>query len=396
MTEVRIEQTQSVIDGREGFRLHAEWGHVAAVLGGGHICEMVKATHPELNPFWRPPWKTIDPERYGPEKRETEYGSLPDGPLMAGIAGHSISFDSFGPPSAEETAAGLSTHGEAPALRWQILNELSGERPGVAYGVELPVAQIALRRELRVDPAHPVVYCMERARNLSRADRPICWNEHVTIGPPFLECGSTLVDMPATLGRVNPASYSDQMFLTPDADFRWPSAPLERGGMHNLRTTPDGRFARYTAQLLDPARELGYVAVSNPRAGLILVCLFQRRDFPWVGNWEERFYRASAPWGGNTFCRGLEFSTTPFGIPRREVVTRGPLFGESTYIWLPAASELEIRYMTLLADIPLDYEGVADIHIEGDAVTGVEHGRGRRIRLPGDVSFFRKTATEVL
>ena len=52
--------------------------------------------------------------------------------------------------------------------------------------------------------------------------------------------------------------------------------------------------------------------------------------------------------------------------------------------------------MTLLADIPLDYEGVADIHIEGDAVTGVEHGRGRRIRLPGDVSFFRKTATEVL
>ncbi len=395
MTAVRVERAKAVIDGREGFCLDANWGHVAAVMGGGHVCEIVKATHPELNPLWRPPWKSIDPERYAAEERDGEYGPLPDGPLMAGIAGHSISFDSFGPPSIEEIAAGLSTHGEAPALRWQILGELEGERPGICYGIELPVAQIDFRRLVRVDPVHAVIYFEERARNLSRADRPICWNEHVTIGPPFLECGSTLVDMPATQGRVNPASYSDQMLLKPDADFQWPSAPLETGGMHNLRTTPEGRYARYTAQLLDPGREIGYFAVSNPRAGLLLACLFRRQDFPWVGNWEERFYRTSAPWGGNTFCRGLEFSTTPFAIPRREVITRGPLFGESTYVWLPAASELQVRYITLLADIPSDYEGVADMRCEEDAVAFIEHGRARTIRVPADVSFFRAPAAKV-
>jgi hypothetical protein len=117
MRRVRTERTKDVIDGREGFRLHAERGYVATVLGGGHICVIVKATHPGLNSLWRPPWKSIDPERYGREKREAEYNQPPDGPPMAGIAGNSITFDFLGPPSAEETAARLSTHGEMQETR---------------------------------------------------------------------------------------------------------------------------------------------------------------------------------------------------------------------------------------------------------------------------------------
>lgn len=387
-----VEQTRDVLDGRAGFCLRAEWGEVSAVLGGGHICRLISRKHPEMNPLWRPQWRTIDPETYRQAEDEEEFGPPPDGRLLAGIAGHSLSFDHFGPPSAEETAAGLSTHGEAPAMRWQISKVTEEGQPSVEYGATLPVAQIDFRRTLRIDEKHPVVYCEERARSLSSFDRPISWNQHVTVGPPFLECGVTMVDMPATDARVIWASYSDQMMLTPDAEFRWPHGPLAGGGWHDLRTTPAGTYCRYTAQLLDKAGKLGYVAIANPRAGLLLAYLFPRDDFPWVGNWEERFYHQTAPWGGKTFCRGIEFSTTPFAQPRRQTVSEGPLFKEATYRWLPAAEEIEIRYMMLLVDIPSDFKGVSGISLEGNRAIVQERGE-RTFSVLVDGSFLRGGAT---
>lgn len=387
MSFAPVRQVSNILDDRAGFCLSGEWGRVSAVLGGGHICQLVKLSHPELNPLWRPPWHTSDPERYCPDSDAAKFGAPPDGRLLAGIAGHSLSFDYFGPPSQEEIAAGLSTHGEAPAVRWQIFREFQEDLPGVEYGAELPVAQIDFRRTLRIDPKHPVVYCEENARNLSRADRPICWNQHVTIGPPFLECGATRVDMPATHAKVIAANYSNAMLLKPDADFCWPQAPLEGGGSTDLRTTPDGCYSRYTAQLLDPARELGYVAIGNPKAGLLLAYVFRRLDFPWVGNWEERFYRQAAPWGGKTFCRGLEFSTTPFAIPRRETISQGPLFEQSTYRWLPAASEIKVRYMTLMVDIDPDFEGISEVSLEAGHVLFRESGKEHTFSVPADDSF---------
>ncbi len=381
-----VELVNDVLDGRSGFRLHAAWGYLAAVLGGGHICQLVSRAHLDLNPLWRPPWHTIDPERYSPISGEERFGALPDGRLLAGIAGHSLSFDHFGPPSQEEIAAGLSTHGEASAATWQVFCEFREDRPGVEYGAHLPVAQIEFRRTLRVDPVHAVVYCQEKARNLTHADRPISWTEHVTVGPPFLECEATVVDMPSTRGKVNPASYSNRMMIIPDAEFHWPHAPFDGGGFHDLRTTPDGCYLRYTAQLLDPGRTVAYTAIANPRAGLLLIYLFRRADFPWVGNWEERFYSKTAPWDGNTFCRGIEFSSTPFAVPKRQTISNGPLFHESTYRWLPALSETLVNYMTLLVDIPSDFVGVDEISVEADQVVICE-SRGKTYSLPADGSF---------
>ena len=276
---------------------------------------------------------------------------------------------------------------------WQIFREFQEGRPGVEYGAELPVAQIDFRRTLCIDPAHPVVYCEEMARNLARADRPISWTEHVTIGPPFLACDATLVDMPATQAKVNPASYSDAMMITPDAEFQWPQAPLQGGGFHDLRTTPDGSYLRYTAQLLDPSRAMGYTAIANPSAGLLLVYVFRRKDFPWVGNWEERFYLKTAPWSGRTFCRGIEFSSTPLAAPKRQTVSQGPLFHESTYRWLPALSETTVRYMTLLVDIPGDFQGVEEVSVEAARIVIRETGNRKTYSIPADGSFLTGDAS---
>lgn len=151
--------------------------------------------------------------------------------------------------------------------------------------------------------------------------------------------------------------------------------------------TSNGCYSRYTAQLLDPAREVGYVAISNPAIGLLLLYMFRRTDFPWVGNWEERFYQKAAPWSGKTFCRGLEFSTTPFTGPKRKIISDGPLFDEATYRWLPASSEIKVRYLAMLVDIPSDFQGIDRIAVDGSSATIFELQKQRTFPILADDTF---------
>ena len=376
---------QNVMDGRSGFRLRADWGYVSVLEGGGHICDLNLNACTGVNPLWRPPWATIDPFKYTCAKHARTYGEPPDGRLLAGIAGHSLSFDHFGPPSPEETTAGLTTHGEAPALKWDVQKYAKSPKPYLQYGLTLPEARIRFSRRLTLDPRNPVIYCEEEAVNLSSYDRPISWNEHVTFGPPFLEAGITWFDMPATRAKVCPASYSPRFSLQPDAEFTWPNAPTKERRRMNLRTTPALRFGHYTAQLLNPELEIAFIAACNPRLKLLVVYAFQRADFPWVGNWEERYNRTAAPWRGKTFCRGLEFSTTPFAIPRRQTIEQGPLFGEPTYRWLPAKSKAQVRFLILLVEVPEAFHGVARVSVGKRRIDVIESGvRGRALSVAAD------------
>jgi len=386
-----VRRSPNVLDGRPGYHVCADWGSIAVLEGGGHICELRLHSVPGVNPLWKPPWTTIDPDRYSLGKHSRIYGRPPDGKLLAGIAGHNLSFDHFGPPSKEETAAGLSTHGEAPAMEWRRLKDLASKQTTLHYGCTLRESQIDFRRILAIDRTHPVIYCQEQAENLSRYDRPISWNEHVTFGPPFLECGTTIFDMPATRAKVCPPLYSERIFLQPDAEFVWPEAPRKDGGHSDLRTMPDARFGHYTAQLLDPSLEIAFISACNPRQRLLVVYVFRRADFPWVGNWEERNNRTSAPWKGKTFCRGMEFSTTPFAIPRRDTIDQGPLFGERTYRWLPARSRISVRFLIMLFAVPEDFAGVKQVSIERGRASVLEAGPGER-ELSSAVGSFLQTS----
>jgi hypothetical protein len=373
-TQTAVERSADILDGRAGCRIYADWGQVGVLEGGGHICELILNSVPRINPLWKPPWTTIDPDAYSPGRRSRIYGPPPDGKLLAGIAGHSLSFDHFGPPSKEETAAGLATHGEAPCTKWTIKKD-SG---GLHCGCVLREAQISFGRTIALNSTNPVVYCEERAENLGAYDRPISWNEHVTFGPPFLECGTTIFDMPGTRAKVCPLAFSERIFLQPDAEFTWPDAPKKDGSRSNLRTMPDERYGHYTTQLLEPELDLAFISACNPRLRLLVVYVFRREDFPWVGNWEERNNRTSAPWKGKTFCRGMEFSTTPFAISRRETLDQGPLFGEKTYRWLPSRSTLSVRYVIMLFMTPEHFTGVTRVSIERGRARVTEAAPGHR------------------
>jgi hypothetical protein len=191
--------------------------------------------------------------------------------------------------------------------------------------------------------------------------------------------------MPATRAKVCPASYSPRFSLQPDAEFTWPNAPAKERKRMNLRTMPALRFGHYTAQLLNPELEIAFIAACNPRQKLLVVYAFRRADFPWVGNWEERYNRTAAPWRGKTFCRGLEFSTTPFAIPRRQTIEQGPLFGEPTYRWLPAKSKAQVRFLILLLEVPEAFRGVARVSVGKRRIDVVESGvHGRTLSVEAD------------
>jgi hypothetical protein len=384
----RVRRTYSVtrhlniLDGRPGFCLQSQWGHVSVLQGGGHICELVSHKHDGVNPLWKPTWKTIDPVLYYEKKHPRVYGPPPEGKLLAGIAGHSISFDFFGPPSKEEIAAGHNTHGEAPVVNWRKRPRANTTQPTLAYEATLPRAQMHLHRIITLDRTAPVVYCEETASNLSTFDQPISWNHHVTFGPPFLEPDVTLFDMPATRSKVCPASFSTQMLIQPDAEFQWPNAPMKEGGVLNLRTSQDAKYGHYTAHLLESKLENAFIAVCNPRLRLLVLYLFKRNDYPWVGNWEESYSRTHRPWNGREFCRGFEFSTTPFPIPRREMVTNGKLFGESTYVWLPAKGRSTTRYMIAMLEVPDNFNGVETVELKSDSLLITERSRHAILQTP--------------
>ena len=104
-----------------------------------------------------------------------------------------------------------------------------------------------------------------------------------------------------------------------------------------------------------------------------------------MGNWEERYNRAQAPWLGKKFCRGLEFSTTPFAIPRRGTIAQGPLFGEPTYRWLPAKSKARVRFLILMFEVPEKFRGVAGVSIAKRKIDVVESGgRGRKLSVAAE------------
>ena len=144
---VTIHPVGNILDGRTGYRLKAPWGHVSILEGGGHICELNLKGCDGVNPLWRPPWKTIDPQKYNATKHARTYGPLPDGRLLAGIAGHNLSFDYFGPPSKEEVAAGNSTHGEAPSVKWQLKRATGASASILLCSAMLPESQISFARE---------------------------------------------------------------------------------------------------------------------------------------------------------------------------------------------------------------------------------------------------------
>ena len=323
--------------GRRAASIENDAIRVTVLAEGGHIAEVLdKRTG--VNPLWTPPWPSIEPSSFDAVVHRDTYGDGADAKLLAGIAGHNVCLDTFGPPSDEEAASGMTAHGDAPVATYEIASEAST----MHMRALLPLAQIRFERRIELDGE--VANVFESVQSLCRFDRPIGWTQHVTLGPPFLERGRTEFRASATRSRVFESAFGVADYLRQGAEFEWPNAPRMDGGVSDLRLfTAASASSAYTAHLLDPARD-GFFVAFAPALRLAFGYVWDASDFPWMGIWEENRSRTGVPWNSETLTRGMEFGVSPFPETRRAAVDRGRLFDTPTYRWLPANARLDATY----------------------------------------------------
>ena len=358
---------QTVYRGRKAWELDNEALTLTMLQGGGHIAGIVLRNGPKVNPLWAPVWKTIEPWHYG-KNSASRYASR----LLASICGHNICLGWFGDPSKDEAKAGMGCHGEAPVTRWKLERKnITRNAVSLTCGCVLPVAGMKLVRTLRARLGGHIVHIREELRNLTRRDIPYTMCEHVTVGPPFLEKGVTVFDMPATCCQTFPGKFGDPQRLKPDTPFMWPAGPGARGEKVNMRMI-DRKYkasSDFSVQKMNPAKQDAWFSAVNPKLGLLLACVWRRADFPWLGNWEENYGRKDRPWAGKSLTRGMEFANSPFPVSLRDAAAMGRFQGEPTVRWLPARGKARVEYRMVLVAVPHKTGGVADIRAEK---TGLE------------------------
>ena len=374
-------------NGREAYTLSNDVVQMVTLPGGGHIAEfqfLASTGLPVLSPLWVPPWKTIEPSQYRAEKHSSTYGPSNEGKLLSGIAGHNICLDYFGPPSEEEAAQGLSTHGEAPSAKWQKTRlRATAQDVALTLAVSLPVAGLRFSREIHLRRGESVAYITETVVNEKKADHFFHWTQHVTLGPPFLGHDTSRISIPATRGKTSAGAYGDVDLLASSRNFHWPFAPAKAGGSVDLtRPFSQPGLGMLASVLLNPRRDVEYIAALNQPHRLLVGYCFRRVDFPWVAIWEENQARTNAPWNGRAQTRGLEFGSTPSPVTRREAFAVSPLFDTPTFSIVPAKGKKTVSYVSFLAPVPEDFGWVRDIQTTKNEILIQGSGRRSSMHLP--------------
>jgi hypothetical protein len=244
----------------------------------------------------------------------------------------------------------MPVHGEVSTTDFTV----TGTGDEIVMHAGLPLAGLDVERRLML--ADRAVWIRETVHNPGGVDKPVGWTEHVTLGPPFLQQGRTQFRASVGRSRVFESAFGAGDYLRIGADFDWPHAPRQSGGTEDLRIfTSDRASSAYTAHLTDPDRPTAFFLAFSPAARLAFGYLWRRADFPWLGIWEENLSRTSAPWGGRTVTRGMEFGASPFPETRRAMVERGRLFDTPGFRWIPARSQVSVEYLcvsTVVETVP--------------------------------------------
>lgn len=346
--------------GRQAWEMDNGVVRLVMLKGGGHIAALTHRDRPGLNPLWEPIWKSMEPWKYSQKKHGAQYAEK----LLACIGGHNLCLGWFGGVTPEEQAAGMSAHGEAGVSKWRLIRKrVSRQALTLAVGCTLPAAQMEFRRTLTLKKGRTVIRVRETVRSTACCDRPYTMCQHVTLGPPFLEKGVTVFDMPATKGHTFLWPFEKTQRMKQNAAFVWPKGPGIKGKAVDLRTIGREfkRSSDFSTQLMDVKRADAWFSALNPAKGLLLAYVWNRADYPWVGNWEENFGRKRAPWAGKSLTRGMEFSNTPFPVTLRQMVEMNKFQGQPTYRWLAAKSMAQFDYDILLVPVSKDAKGTKNI-----------------------------------
>ena len=319
----------------------------------------------KLSPYW-------NPTRLAREVGRTVQ--------FTGSLGHFVCVDGFGPVSGEERVAGLPMHREAHITTFEVSAGKETGGSSLTFTAKLPIVQEVFTRRFHMVGGENVVYVDSQLENLMGFDRPVNWAEHATVAAPFLEPSVTTVEVSGSRSQTRPCVESPagakgqnptQRRLTSGQDFTWPMAPGLDGKTIDLRAIPEHpHYLDHAATLLDPSRRLEWVAAFNSSKRAILGYVFKREEYPWVQHWGS--YSADTQ-----VVRGMEFGTQPYDLPRREIVTDGPMFGTPVYRWLPAKAKIESHFLLFYARVPQGFQHVDDVRLENGRIV-IEDRRAQR------------------
>ena len=214
----------------------------------------------------------------------------PRGPAPSrpgGAIGHFLCLDGFGTPSDDEKAIGWPTHGEASKQQFETVQDAATKgSTTLKLRARLPLAQEAVTRTMTLLDGESVVYVNTEVESLLGVDRPLSWAEHATVGPPFLLPGQTIIDIAATDCRVRAQKAGSTGKLAYGKDFKWPLAPLTKGGTVDLTIVPANETSLDLAACqIDPAKPNGFITALRPDKNLIFGYIFRREEYPWVMSW---------------------------------------------------------------------------------------------------------------
>lgn len=310
-------------------------------LGGSIISIVLKNDTSKLNPLWQP--------------EQHNFGGY----------GHFVCVDGFGGTSRDEAKAGLPGHGEAIRTRFDVIGpEVIEGVTTVTFSATLPLVQERIVRTYTLRPGDSALGVRTRLESLVAFDRPISWAEHATIGSPFLERGITAVDQSGTASRTRPyeAQAKGRRTLVSGADFTWPAAPLTSGSEVDLRTAPvSGASMDHTTTAQDAHQSYAWATAINPRLRKVIGWVWKPSDFPWLQNWQNY------PQTG-VLARGLEFSTQPWDIPRRDAVSINTMLGDPAFRWLPARGAIETVFLIFYSDVPSGVKQVSSLKLDQSTI----------------------------
>lgn len=347
-------------------------GSVVIMQYGGHLARIDGAggRRDDGNPYWSPPWPAAPPcsrPDATDARFEALYGAGPEGRLLAGIAGHSLCLDRFGPPrqDAADADGGRPIHGEAGVVRWRHAPDTGAAAAADAavFEADLPAAGLRVTRAFRLDHATRTVWCDGSGRTQARAvvvhlttsvvaaaaaPQPVEWCEHVSLDGDFVDGADADVE-----ASVDGAWLAPPGMHEPDASrFGADSQPLQAVDVARALAFP--RAADRAAGDIVTARCCGDAAgrawwrITNRRLRRALSYEWPAARLPFLCLWTQHRSRRHAPWNGITRVRGMEMSTKPYpeGRPPPE-----------------RASEFQCRPTVCL--VPPDAAGLSmQLHIE--------------------------------
>ncbi len=156
--------TNAIFKGRRAVHLENDSLRVTVLEEGGHIAEVFDK-RAGVSPLWVPPWTSIEPSTFSPDKH-SNFGAGPDAKLLAGIMGHNLCLDSVRRALTRRSCARASRF----TAKLRSIAMTSRNLPANCFSrLTLPMAQLKFER---IRPTARAVRQNSRSRGKSQRDGP--------------------------------------------------------------------------------------------------------------------------------------------------------------------------------------------------------------------------------